>query len=125
MLITSGNREKANALTASWCGLGFLWGKNVAFIFIRKSRYTKEFIDKMCIRDSTKEERDKIICEYTESSIAHKIIDLLDKRDQNYNTDSFAKSEVKKLLPNAAHAIEDASKEDRDYDEDSMDGDDF
>ena len=25
--------------------LGFLWGKNVAFIFIRKSRYTKEFID--------------------------------------------------------------------------------
>ena len=45
MLITSGNREKANALTASWGGLGFLWGKNVAFIFIRKSRYTKEFID--------------------------------------------------------------------------------
>ncbi len=73
----------------------------------------------------TKEERDKIICEYTESSIAHKIIDLLDKRDQNYNTDSFSKSEVKKLLPNAAHAIEDASKEDRDYDEDIMDGDDF
>ena len=32
MLITSGNREKANALTASWGGLGFLWGKNVAFI---------------------------------------------------------------------------------------------
>ena len=53
------------------------------------------------------------------------IIDLLDKRDQNYNTDSFSKSEVKKLLPNAAHAIEDASKEDRDYDEDIMDGDDF
>jgi len=45
MLITSGNKEKANALTASWGGLGFLWGKNVAFIFIRKSRYTKEFID--------------------------------------------------------------------------------
>ena len=42
MLFTSGNREKANALTASWGGLGFLWGKNVAFIFIRKSRYTKE-----------------------------------------------------------------------------------
>ena len=45
MLITSGNKEKANALTASWGGLGFLWGKNVAFIFIRKSRYTKEFLD--------------------------------------------------------------------------------
>lgn len=45
MLVTSGTPEKANALTASWGGLGYLWGKNVAFIFIRDSRYTKEFID--------------------------------------------------------------------------------
>lgn len=46
MLVTAGDREKANALTASWGGVGVLWGKNVAFIFIRNSRYTKEFIDK-------------------------------------------------------------------------------
>lgn len=46
MLITSGDQEKANAMTASWGGLGVLWGKNVAFIFVRKNRYTKEFIDK-------------------------------------------------------------------------------
>ncbi len=26
-------------------GVGVLWGKNVAFIFVRDSRYTKEFID--------------------------------------------------------------------------------
>ncbi|MCI8326577.1 MAG: flavin reductase family protein [Lachnospiraceae bacterium] len=45
MLVTAGTPEKANALTASWGGLGVLWGKNVAFIFIRDSRYTKEFID--------------------------------------------------------------------------------
>lgn len=45
MLVTAGDQEKANALTASWGGLGVLWGKNVAFIFIRDSRYTKEFID--------------------------------------------------------------------------------
>ena len=32
MLITAGNQEKANAMTASWGGLGVLWGKNVAFI---------------------------------------------------------------------------------------------
>ena len=31
MLITSGNREKANALTASWGGLGFLWAKTLHF----------------------------------------------------------------------------------------------
>ena len=46
MLVAAGNQEKVNALTASWGGLGVLWGKNVAFIFIRQSRYTKEFIDR-------------------------------------------------------------------------------
>lgn len=45
LLITSGNKEKANAMTASWGGVGVLWGKNVAFIFVRQHRYTKEFID--------------------------------------------------------------------------------
>ncbi|MCH5272548.1 MAG: flavin reductase family protein [Lachnospiraceae bacterium] len=45
MLITAGTKEKANTMTASWGGFGVLWGKNVAFIFVRESRYTKEFID--------------------------------------------------------------------------------
>ena len=43
MLIAAGNQEKVNAMTASWGGLGVLWGKNVAFIFVREKRYTKEF----------------------------------------------------------------------------------
>lgn len=43
--ITAGNKEKCNTMTVSWGGFGVLWGKNVAFIFIRDSRYTKEFID--------------------------------------------------------------------------------
>lgn len=34
-----------NTMTASWGGLGFLWGKNVAFVFVRPQRFTKEFID--------------------------------------------------------------------------------
>ena len=46
MLITAGNLEKANAMTASWGGVGCLWGKNTVFIFVRESRYTKEFLDK-------------------------------------------------------------------------------
>ncbi|MEG1292483.1 MAG: flavin reductase family protein, partial [Lachnospiraceae bacterium] len=46
LLIASGNAEKSNAMTASWGGLGVLWGKNVVFIFVREHRYTKEFIDK-------------------------------------------------------------------------------
>lgn len=46
MLITATDGEKVNAMTASWGGLGVMWGKNVAYIFVRESRYTKEFIDK-------------------------------------------------------------------------------
>ncbi|MDD5901552.1 MAG: flavin reductase family protein [Lachnospiraceae bacterium] len=45
MLITAGTKEKANTMTASWGGLGIMWGKEVAYIFVRNSRYTKEFLD--------------------------------------------------------------------------------
>ena len=45
MLITSSNGEKTNAMTASWGGVGVLWGKDAAFIFVRESRFTKEIID--------------------------------------------------------------------------------
>ncbi len=34
-----------NTMTASWGGLGTLWNAPVAFVFVRPSRYTKEFID--------------------------------------------------------------------------------
>ena len=44
-LVTAGTKDHANAMTVSWGGLGVMWGKNVAFVFIRDSRYTKEFID--------------------------------------------------------------------------------
>ncbi|GHT77446.1 flavin reductase [Spirochaetia bacterium] len=47
MLITAGNaaadKGNWNTMTASWGGLGVLWGKNVAFMFIRPVRYTFEF----------------------------------------------------------------------------------
>lgn len=45
-LITAGDKEKVNTMTASWGGVGVMWGKNVVFIFIRDTRYTKEFIDR-------------------------------------------------------------------------------
>ncbi len=44
-LVSAGSKQKANTMTISWGGLGVLWGKNVAFIFVRGSRFTKEFID--------------------------------------------------------------------------------
>ena len=46
MLITAGNSEKFNTMTASWGGLGWLWNRPVAFIFVRPERYTHEFIER-------------------------------------------------------------------------------
>jgi flavin reductase (DIM6/NTAB) family NADH-FMN oxidoreductase RutF len=45
MLVTAGTREKCNTMTASWGGLGVLWKKNVATIYVRPQRYTYEFLE--------------------------------------------------------------------------------
>jgi len=45
MLITAEKEGKLNSMTASWGGLGVIWKTNAAFIVVRKSRYTKEFLD--------------------------------------------------------------------------------
>lgn len=45
LLLTAKKEGKANTMTASWGGLGILWNKKVAYIFIRPQRYTKEFVD--------------------------------------------------------------------------------
>ena len=45
MLITAEKENKVNTMTASWGGLGVMWGKNVVYVVIRPQRYTKEFID--------------------------------------------------------------------------------
>lgn len=46
MLITAGDERSYNTMTASWGGLGVLWGEPVAFIFVRPTRYTYEFIER-------------------------------------------------------------------------------
>ncbi len=45
MLITAMRDGKVNTMTASWGGLGVLWGKNVATVYIRPQRYTNEFVE--------------------------------------------------------------------------------
>lgn len=45
MLITAGDIQHFNTMTASWGGVGFLWGKPVAFVFIRPERYTHDFVE--------------------------------------------------------------------------------
>ncbi len=46
MLITCGDKEKYNTMTASWGSIGVMWNKNVVFSFIRPQRYTFEFVEK-------------------------------------------------------------------------------
>lgn len=46
MLVTSGDTTKANTMTASWGGLGVMFGKDVAYVVIRPQRYTREFVDR-------------------------------------------------------------------------------
>lgn len=46
MLVSARKEDgSVNAMTASWGGLGVMWGKDVAFVVIRPQRYTKEFVD--------------------------------------------------------------------------------
>ena len=44
MLVTAGDENSCNTMTASWGHLGCLWGQNdpTAVIYLRPSRYTKE-----------------------------------------------------------------------------------
>lgn len=46
MLVTAGNETACNTMTASWGGLGVLWNKPSAFVFIRPSRYTYGFTER-------------------------------------------------------------------------------
>lgn len=45
-LLTSGNIESWNTMTAGWGGMGYIWGKPAVFVFVRESRYTLEFMNK-------------------------------------------------------------------------------
>ena len=46
MLITAKNPDgKVNTMTASWGMMGEIWGKEAVTVYIRQSRYTKEFVD--------------------------------------------------------------------------------
>lgn len=44
-LLAATKDGKTNAMTISWGAVGVIWNKNAAFVFVRDSRYTKEFID--------------------------------------------------------------------------------
>ena len=45
-LLTAGNKDSFNTMTVSWGGMGTIWGKPVATVYVRTSRYTHEFMDR-------------------------------------------------------------------------------
>ena len=44
-LLTAGKTDNFNSMTISWGGLGTLWNKPVATVYVRTSRYTHDFMD--------------------------------------------------------------------------------
>jgi len=46
MLVAAGKLNSYNMMTANWGGLGWLWNKPVAFIFVRPQRFTYTFTEK-------------------------------------------------------------------------------
>lgn len=44
-LLMAGDKDSFNSMTVSWGGVGVLWRKNVTTVYVRQSRYTKEFMD--------------------------------------------------------------------------------
>lgn len=45
-VLTAGNMDSFNAMTVSWGGLGCLWNRPVATIYVRPNRYTYEFLER-------------------------------------------------------------------------------
>ena len=45
-ILTAGTKDNFNMMTISWGEMGTLWGKPVVSVFVRRSRYTHEFMDK-------------------------------------------------------------------------------
>lgn len=45
MLITAGTPERFNTMTASWGGIGYVWNRPVAYVFVRPNRYTHGLIE--------------------------------------------------------------------------------
>ena len=40
-LLAAGNREKSNAMTIGWGGIGTLWGRTAMTVYVAEKRYTK------------------------------------------------------------------------------------
>lgn len=44
--MAAGDKDKSNAMTIGWGGIGTLWGRTALTVYVAEKRYTKEFMDK-------------------------------------------------------------------------------
>lgn len=74
MLISAGNSEKYNMMTASWGFAGEMWGNDCMMAVIRPQRYTMEFVNKSDYF---------ALCFFGENKAVHKICGTKSGRDVN------------------------------------------
>ena len=43
-LLAAGDKEKSNAMTIGWGGIGTLWGRTALTVYVAEKRYTKELM---------------------------------------------------------------------------------
>lgn len=82
-LISAGNKDGFNMMTASWGFAGELWGSDAVEVFIRPQRYTLEFVEK---------EEYFALSFYGDNKAVHKICGSMSGRDVN-------KAELSGLAP--------------------------
>ena len=46
LLLAAGDKERSNAMTIGWGGIGTLWGRTSMTVYVAEKRYTKEFMDR-------------------------------------------------------------------------------
>lgn len=46
MLVTAGNKDSYNTMTASWGSMGEMWSRPSTFIVVRNTRYTYQFLQR-------------------------------------------------------------------------------
>ncbi|MDR0665957.1 MAG: hypothetical protein LBF71_00955 [Campylobacteraceae bacterium] len=44
--LSAGTKDDYNVMTASWGGIGYLWERSVAIVYVRPVRYTYDFMEK-------------------------------------------------------------------------------
>ena len=45
-ILTAGTMDDFNSMTIAWGGLGTMWGKSVAFLVVKPTRYTCQFVQR-------------------------------------------------------------------------------